>query len=183
MLKKYLYIYFLILIYCKNNSISLKDYGIIENFILLNQNSQKTEFYSLKANAYLVFFGYTHCPDYCPITLQKLTKIQKQFSEEKQPLIVFITIDPERDKPEIINDYLKKFQGQIIGFTGSKEEILNIAKKLGVYFRIERHGSHVHIEHNTSTFFVDKDYKIRYIYGFNEPEENLKKTIESYFTH
>lgn len=166
---------------CKQDTLSLKNYGVIENFILLDQNSQKNEFYLLKANAYLLFFGYTHCPDYCPITLHKLSKIQNEFPEDKKPLIIFITVDPERDTPEVINEYISKFQGKIIGLTGTKEEILHVAKKLGIYYRIERHGPHLHIEHNTSTFFIDKEYQIRYIYGFNEPEKNLKKIIEIYF--
>ncbi|MFN3603809.1 MAG: SCO family protein [Leptonema sp. (in: bacteria)] len=191
-------IYFFIL-GCNRNPIVLKDYGQMENFTLIDQNSQKREFYSIKGKAMLLFFGYSHCPDYCPATLSKLFKVQQEFPEDAKPIIIFITVDPERDTPEILNEYIKKilysslsspyvkakpemmneyiskYEKNIIGFTGKKTEIEEIAKKLGIYFRIEKHGSHIHIEHTTSTFLLDKDYKIRYIFPF---KESKKKIIE-----
>lgn len=168
----------LFFIFCKKEEISLRDYGRIENFTLLDQTSKKIEFHSIN-KPILMFFGYTYCPDYCPITLSKLTKIQQEIPEEKKPIIVFITVDPERDTPDVINQYIQKFNGNIIALTGSKKEIEEITKKLGIYARVEKHGSHIHIEHNTSTFFVDKDHKIRYIFSFKESEENIKKIILS----
>lgn len=177
--KKNIWVLILLLfILCYKEENLLKDYGNIENFTLLDQNSKQIEFYSINKPV-LMFFGYTHCPDYCPITLSKLTKIQQEISEPKKPIIVFITVDPERDTSDVLNQYIQKFNGNIIALTGSKKEIEEITKKLGIYVRIEKHGSHIHIEHNTSTFFIDKDHKIRYIFSFKESEDNIKKVILS----
>jgi len=88
----------LIFIQCKN-PIQLKDYGKVDNFVLTNHNNQPIELYSLKDKPILLFFGYTHCPDYCPTTLFKLSRIYQKLPEKRKPYIVLITIDPERDSP------------------------------------------------------------------------------------
>ncbi|GIX40881.1 MAG: SCO family protein [Leptospiraceae bacterium] len=180
-MKKLILLFTIFFILSCKDSIQLKDYGKVENFTLVNQDNQKIEFYSLKGKPILLFFGYTHCPDYCPITLSKLTKIYKKLPEEQKPYIVLITVDPERDTPDVLKNYIKKFDGEIIALTGSTEEIQEIAKKLGVYIRIEKKMDHIHVEHNTSTFFLDKDFKIRYIFSFREPEETYFKVFNSYF--
>lgn len=171
----------LLFLYSCSQPIQLKDYGIVENFILVDQNNRKFEFYSLKDKPILLFFGYTHCPDYCPITLSKLSKVYTELPEKQKPYIVLITVDPERDTPEVLQEYIKKFPAHIIGLTGTKEEVQNIANKLGVYIRIEKKFDHVHVEHNTSTFFIDKDYKIRYILSFKEPIETYINVFKAYY--
>lgn len=159
----------------------LKDYGKVENFVLLNQENQKVEFYSLNDKPILLFFGFTHCPDYCPITLSKLSKIYNSLEEQKKPHIVFITVDPERDTPDVIKEYLKKFNAKIIGLTGTSDEIRSIANKLGVYIRIEKKFDHIHVEHNTSTFLIDKNFHIRYIFSFKESEKTFNDVLNTYF--
>lgn len=175
-----LYLMGFLFLFCKPN-IELKDYGKIDNFVLTNQENQKIEFYSLKDKPILLFFGYTHCPDYCPITLSKLVKVSQELPENQKPYIVFITVDPERDNPEVLKNYIKNFNADIIALTGTKEEIQEIAKKLGVYIRIEKKMDHIHVEHNTSTFFIDKDFKIRYIFSFKEPKETFIDVFKVYF--
>ncbi|KAH9514189.1 Protein sco2 mitochondrial [Bulinus truncatus] len=86
----------------------------------------------------IMYMGFTHCPDICPEEMEKLGKIVKTFDENShlpklQPL--FITLDPERDTPSVIKDYLKDFYSpRIIGFTGTEDEIKQVAKKFRAYF-------------------------------------------------
>src|SRR5262249_50899151 len=86
----------------------------------------------------LVYFGYTHCPDVCPTTLLDLTQTLQDIgplAEYVQP--IFITIDPERDTPQVIREYLESFDQRIIGLTGSPSEIAKVAAEYRVYYKKE----------------------------------------------
>ncbi len=178
---KYIVFLLIFIISFCNEAPKLKDYGTVENFVLVNQDNEKLEFYSLQGKPILLFFGFTHCPDYCPITLAKLAKVYNHLKEHQRPYIVFITVDPERDNPQVIKEYIKNFNANIIGLTGTPEEIKTIANKLGVYIRIEKKFDHIHVEHNTSTFLIDKNFQIRYIFSFKEPESTYIKVFNTYF--
>ena len=87
----------------------------------------------------LVYFGYTHCPDVCPTTLLEITQALAKLgplAADVQP--IFITIDPERDTPDIVGDYVKAFDPRIIGLSGSSEEIAKVAKEYRVYYKKEK---------------------------------------------
>jgi protein SCO1/2 len=95
----------------------------------------------------LVYFGFTYCPDVCPVDLQNIGKAMRQLeksdpklAEQVQP--IFITVDPERDTPAVMKQYVSAFHPRIIGLTGTKEQIAAVAKKHGVFFQQEeRQGS------------------------------------------
>jgi protein SCO1/2 len=80
-----------------------------------------------------LFFGFTHCPDVCPMTLNKLNIISEQLKKDQNKLkIFFISIDPERDTPEVMKDYLSSFGDQFIGITGEPEKIFTLSKSWGI---------------------------------------------------
>ena len=95
----------------------------------------------------LVYFGFTYCPDVCPVDLQNIGKAMRELeksdpelAERVQP--IFITVDPERDTPPVMKQYVSAFHPRIIGLTGTKEQIAAVAKKHGVFFQQEeRQGS------------------------------------------
>ena len=86
----------------------------------------------------LIYFGFTYCPDVCPTTLIKMADVIDRLGEESDNVnSIFISIDPERDKEEIIKDYVSAFHDEIIGLTGSEEQISSVAKDWGVYYQKE----------------------------------------------
>ena len=68
----------------------------------------------------MFFFGFTNCPDICPLTLAKLSITLQKIEDDKNLIIYFVSLDPERDKPEILKNYLQPFHEQVIGLTGSQ---------------------------------------------------------------
>jgi len=88
----------------------------------------------LAGKPYAIFFGFTHCPDVCPTTLARLAQLRKQLGKGEDAFrIVFVTVDPERDTPEAVGAYTQLFNTPVIGLTGSRAQIDQVAKQHAVY--------------------------------------------------
>jgi protein SCO1/2 len=86
----------------------------------------------------LIYFGFTYCPDVCPTTLIKMADIIDRLGEDTKKInSIFITVDPERDTTDIISDYVSAFHEDIIGLTGTENEIDKVAEDWGVYYEKE----------------------------------------------
>jgi protein SCO1 len=103
----------------------------------------------------LVYFGYTFCPDVCPTTLNALATVLDELgplAAGVQP--IFITVDPERDTPQVIADYVKAFDPRIVGLTGAPEQIAAAAKEFRVYYKIRRLGYDEYAIDHSSFIYV-----------------------------
>jgi protein SCO1/2 len=88
----------------------------------------------LANKAYALFFGFTNCPDVCPNTLGRLAKLRQDLGRGPQPFeIVFVSVDPERDTPEAVGKYAALFDTPIIGLTGTREQVEQVAKQHAIY--------------------------------------------------
>ncbi len=102
-------------------------------FILTDVNNNSITEKSFQGPITALFFGFTSCPDVCPMTLNKLDIISKQLKKNKNDLkVFFISIDPERDTPEIMKDYLNSFENEFIGITGDPGKIFLLSKSWGI---------------------------------------------------
>jgi protein SCO1/2 len=104
----------------------------------------------------VMFFGFTHCPDICPMTLSKIASMMEflgQDAQKVQPL--FITVDPERDTVEVLRDYVAAFDRRIVGLTGSAEQIATVAKNYDVISQRSGDGANYSIGHSTPIYLVD----------------------------
>jgi len=108
-------------------------------FDLVDHTGKPFQYKDLKEEWSLIFFGYSKCPDVCPTTVFKLTEIYRILDEDKaikqQPQVIFVSIDPDRDKPETLKEYLTAFNPEFIGVTGTLDEIKKLTAKLSVYFQ------------------------------------------------
>jgi len=105
-------------------------------FSLLDRNGDPFTRDSLRGGWHLLFFGFTHCPDICPVTLQQLALAKKRLAEEGGafPGIVFVSVDPERDSPDTLAAYVDSFSAGIEGVSGDLEQLHKLSKPLGIYF-------------------------------------------------
>ncbi|MDC1092438.1 SCO family protein [Hyphomicrobiales bacterium] len=107
------------------------------HFVLKDQNNQVFDS-AASQKLMLIYFGFTYCPDVCPTTLIKVSDIIDRLKEDSKEInSIFITVDPERDTPEILSDYVSAFHKDIIGLTGTKNEIDKVAEDWGVYYQKE----------------------------------------------
>ena len=106
-----------------------------------------------------IFFGFTHCPDVCPTTLARLAKLRRQLGQGDDALaIVFVTVDPERDTPAELGNYLTLYDTPVVGLTGSPAQIEQIKKQFGIYSRkVEQPGGGYSVDHTASVILLDRN--------------------------
>jgi len=103
------------------------------DFSLNDVNNNLITEKSFQGPATALFFGFTHCPDICPMTLNKLSMILERLKQENKSLkVFFISIDPERDTPKVMKDYLNSFEGKFTGITGKPEKIFILSQSWGI---------------------------------------------------
>ena len=124
---------------------------------------------SLHGRHRLLFFGFTYCPDICPLTLQVLATAVDEIAArapELVPEVVFVSVDPNRDTPARIRDYLRNFDAQFIGVVGPEAALEPLVQALGVtVHRVETDGQQYNVVHNGTVFVVDSDASLVAIFG------------------
>jgi protein SCO1 len=130
----------------------------------------------LQGAPFLVFFGYTHCPDVCPATLAEISDVLSKMPG-KPVKALFITVDPERDSPPVMKDYVSNFDPRIIGLTGDRNAIDQVEKAYRVYARkAPQAGGDYTMDHSAIVYLMDS--KGRFVEAFNldrKPEESAKE--------
>jgi len=121
-----------------------------------------------------VFFGFTHCPDVCPTALFEISEVFRRLGPDAdRAAALFITVDPERDTPALIKDYLSNFDPHLRGLTGDREAVDAVIKAYRVYARkVETPGGGYTMDHTALVYLMDKEG--RFVAPFNlkrRPEE------------
>ncbi len=112
---------------------------------------------SLAGKPFVVFFGFTHCPDVCPTTLARLVKLRRQLGRDEDGLaILFVSVDPERDGPAEVGRYAGLFGGPVIGLTGSPAQIGQVKKQFGIFSEKVGSGPDYSVQHTTSVLLFDR---------------------------
>jgi protein SCO1 len=127
-------------------------------FRLIDQNGRPADETLLKGKWSAVFFGYTDCPDVCPTTLQALAAARQALGDKAQRLqVVFVTVDPERDTPAQLKDYLSNaaFPQGIIGLTGTPKQIADVAAAYDVYYAKQGDGPNYQVNHSSAIYLMN----------------------------
>jgi cytochrome oxidase Cu insertion factor (SCO1/SenC/PrrC family) len=127
-------------------------------FTLTDQTGRKVTEKDFLGKYMLVFFGYTYCPDICPTELQVMSAALDSLGPKAdviQP--VFVTVDPQRDTPEVLKQYVGNFHPRLVGLTGTPEEIASVAKTYRVFFnKVEDSGADTYLmDHSTIMYLMD----------------------------
>ena len=130
-------------------------------FTLVNHTGKTMTEKDIAGKYPLVFFGFTHCPDICPTDLFVISQALELLEDESNKIApLFITIDPERDTPDILADYLSNFHPAMIGLTGTDEQIATVAKAYKVYYTKEENpdsGLDYTMNHSAFTYLMSPD--------------------------
>jgi len=153
-------------------------------FTLINSEGETVTDADFRGKIMLVYFGYTYCPDVCPTSLTAVAEALDMLGEDaKEFAPIFITVDPERDTPEAMGDYAAAFHPQLVGLTGTVEQVAAAAKAYRVYFaKVQEEGDDPEdylMDHSAYIYVMDRDgkYVAHFPHG-TDPGEMAKKLLE-----
>ena len=131
----------------------------------------------LRGNLVLLFFGYTSCPDVCPTTMAELNQALCQLDAEQAAnvRVVFVTVDPERDTPERVQEYANHFNDEFIGLSGTETELQKTWNEYGVFREVVEGTSALGylVNHTARVTLIDQDGSLRVSYSFETPMEDI----------
>lgn len=159
----------------------VEPFPLAADFELTNVNGDTFRLSDQRDKIVLLFFGYTSCPDVCPTTLAELNLALKQIPEKAdQVQVVFVSVDPERDTPQVVQAYASRFNSSFIGLSGSLDELEKIWQEYGVFREISESESAagVIINHTARVTLVDKDGNMRLSYGFGTPVDDIVHDLD-----
>jgi protein SCO1/2 len=155
---------------------SLAEAGLGVDFALTNQHGGVTRLSDLRGGAVLLFFGYTHCPDICPGTLYAISRARALLGEDGERLTgVFVTVDPARDTPARLREYVSFFGAGLLGLTGSEEALAAAARAFGAGFEkgeADASGGYL-MGHTTFAYLIDPRGRVVKLYPAHATPEEL----------
>ena len=148
-------------------------------FQLVDQNGEPVTEAILRGRPTALFFGFTHCPDVCPTTLFEMANWIETLGEKVDDMgFVFVTVDPERDTPEIMRDYVGAFSERITGVTGEPEAVAAMVKKFHIYARkTPLEGGGYTMDHTATVFLLDAEGRLEGTISMQETKETAVANI------
>lgn len=149
------------------------------DFTLTGGDGQPVSLSDFRGDIVLLYFGYTFCPDVCPATMSDLRRVQEAV-DSGDLQVVFVTVDPARDTPEIAAAYAAGFHPAFVGLSGTPEAIAAAAGGWGVFYEAgepDASGNYA-VDHTARLFVVDRDGRYRLSYAFATPPEDIVADVE-----
>ncbi len=149
-------------------------------FALENGDGKTVSDQTLHGRPFLVYFGYTHCPDVCPTELAHISDILTKMGNKAIPAL-FITVDPERDTPKIMQDYVSSFNPAIVGLSGSPQSVEATEKTFRVFARKgkKQPDGDYSMDHSSVVYLMDKNGAFVEAFNVERPPEEAAKDLEA----
>ncbi len=140
-------------------------------FTMQDHNQKTFGLNELKSKWSFMFFGYTHCPDVCPLAMQVMKQVWQQLDVSKHPdsnlQMLFVSVDPERDTPALLKQYAQYYDPSFIGITGKLDEVDNLTRQLGILYGYEepdKQGNY-HVNHSGQIILIDPQGNMRAVFS------------------
>ena len=166
-----------------NEALLEKPFGVA--FDLVDQNGDRFTEKELRAEPTALFFGFTHCPEVCPTTLFELDGWLNEVDPEGNRLqAYFVTVDPDRDRPEILQNYISNVSDRIIGISGDAQKVRDMARGFKVYFKKvptdedDPDGDYT-MDHTASVFLLDGEGRFRGTIAYGEDGDTAVKKLQN----
>ena len=140
----------------------------LDEFLLTADDDSVFSNQSLKDKWSLLFFGYTHCPDVCPLTLHQLAQANKELADklDSTPTIIMVSVDPDRDTSEILKKYVSSFGKNVLGVTGKNEELDKLTSQLGIFYNANKHeGDNYSVNHSAAVILINKNAEFHAVFS------------------
>jgi protein SCO1 len=137
--------------------------GFGKELNLTDHNGKPRTLADFRGKVVTVFFGFTHCPDVCPTTLAEMAQVAKELGPDADKLqVLFVTVDPERDTPEVLKQYVPSFNPSFLGLYGDAAATARASKEFKVFFQKQpdKNGGYS-VDHSAGTFVFDRQGRLR----------------------
>ncbi|MGB3290443.1 MAG: SCO family protein [Burkholderiaceae bacterium] len=144
------------------HGIDMSGTDIGRDFLLTGTDGQQHDLSDFKGKAVLIFFGFTQCPDVCPTALLRAAQVKEMLGKDGDQLqVLFITVDPERDTPEVLKAYVSAFDPSFMGLYGDLDQTAKTAKNFKAYYAKVPTGSSYTMDHSAITYVYDRAGRLR----------------------
>jgi protein SCO1/2 len=152
-------------------------------FSLTDQSGKTVTDQDLKGKPFLVFFGFTHCPDVCPTTLFEVSELLRELgSDADKTQALFITVDPERDTPQVLKDYLSSFDPHLRALTGDVADITTVEKGYRVYAKkVPGRNGEYSMDHTALVYLMDKQGRFVAPFNLKRPPKDAAADLRKFF--
>lgn len=155
------------------------DFG--KRFDLVDHQGKRRQLDDFRGKVVVLFFGFTHCPDVCPTALAEFNAVFGQLGDSAERVqVLFVTVDPERDTPEVLRSYVTAFNPAFLGLTGTPEQIADVAGEFRIiYKKVEgsRPGNYS-VDHSAGTYIFDSEGRLRLYARYGQETESLASDIK-----
>lgn len=163
-----------------------RDVGPPEDFTLTDQHGNPFRLSDHRGQVVLLFFGYAHCPDICPVTLSNWTRVEKALEGEEDVEFIFVTVDPERDTIERLRDHLQIFSDSFRGLSGTKEQVEPVYERFGIFRRkvpLSSSSMGYVVDHSTTMLLLDREGRIRVTFPFDADPDEIVHDVRRLLEH
>jgi len=149
---------------------------------LPDHNGQQRSLKDFRGKVVVVFFGYTQCPDVCPTTMQEMAEVKKLLGQDGERLqSIFVTVDPERDTPEMLKAYMGNFDPSFLALRGTAEQTAAVAKDFKIYFKKVdgQTPTSYTMDHSAGSYIYDTQGRLRVYYRYGSGVEALAADVRT----
>jgi len=163
------------------NNIDISGAEYARDFTLTDVGGARRTLADYRGKVVVLFFGYTHCPDVCPTTLAELAKARKLLGADASRVqVLFVTLDPERDTPQLLGRYVPAFDPSFVGLTGTDPQIEGVAREFKVFFKKVAGSTpdSYTLDHSSGSFVFDPQGRVRLYVRDGAPADQIASDLK-----
>lgn len=168
---------------CNDAATPIMGQAALQSVALQSSDGRTLSISGLRGKPTLLFFGFTHCPEVCPLSLVKAVQLKRRLGALGDDLqVVFVTVDPQRDTPAHLREYLAAFDPGFIGLAGDEAGTRAVAESLGVSYQRVGEGDATTFEHTASWFLLGADGKLQEVLGYALTDAQMEARLRARLT-
>ena len=163
------------------NGSDLKDVGWGRELALTGHDGKPYSLASFKGRAVILFFGYTQCPDVCPVTMGAMRELMTTLGADAQRIqVLFVTVDPERDTPQLLAQYVPAFHPSFLGLYGDAAATAKVAAEFKVFYRKQQgnNATTYTVDHTAGSYVLDASGRLRLYFRHGETPERMAQDLK-----
>ncbi len=148
------------------------------DFKLTDHNGQPHTLSDFRGKVVVLFFGYMHCPDVCPTTMADLAQVMGKLGADADKVqVLFVTVDPERDTPQLLAQYVPAFHPSFLGLYGDAQRTAEVARAFNVMYQKQPTATGYNVDHSAGTFLIDPAGRVRLLSPYGQRADWLEQDI------